>query len=221
MDLCSSKATSPYPMTKAEIRIDIPDGRWIQEVSTNFSDASFRVLSVMTDGKTGVGTLEVKDEDVESVLEDIETKTDILSFDILYMDDKTAVAQFEINIPTIYFAAKESGAPPNTPFEIHDGEVRMRITAPRDRISDFVGKLEERNIGFNVSYMKDVDFKDTLTEKQRVLIDKGVEMGYYDTPRRCSLTELAEECGIAKSTCSDTLHRAEENIMKEFVDGWN
>jgi hypothetical protein len=41
--------------------------------------------------------------------------------------------------------------------------------------------------------------------------------GYYDTPRDCPLTELADELEIAKSTCSGTLHRAEETIVKRFV----
>ena len=46
----------------------------------------------------------------------------------------------------------------------------------------------------------------------------AVDHGYYDTPRACSLTELAEEVGIAKSTCSETLHRAEETMIKQFME---
>jgi predicted DNA binding protein len=45
----------------------------------------------------------------------------------------------------------------------------------------------------------------------------AVECGYYDTPRECSLTELAGELGVAKSTCSETLHRIEEVVVKRFV----
>ncbi len=46
----------------------------------------------------------------------------------------------------------------------------------------------------------------------------AVEEGYYDTARTCSLTELAGEVGIAKSTCSETLHRAEETVIKQFIE---
>lgn len=47
-----------------------------------------------------------------------------------------------------------------------------------------------------------------------------IERGYYDTPRRCTLTELADELDLAKSTCSERLHRAEENsrLMTPFDD---
>ncbi|WP_231185036.1 helix-turn-helix domain-containing protein [Haladaptatus sp. DYF46] len=38
-----------------------------------------------------------------------------------------------------------------------------------------------------------------------------MEKGYYDTPRRCSLTELAGELDVSKSTLSVVLHRAKGN----------
>jgi predicted DNA binding protein len=44
-----------------------------------------------------------------------------------------------------------------------------------------------------------------------------VERGYYDTPRTCTLTELADHLGIAKSTASERLHRAEGAIIRAFV----
>jgi predicted DNA binding protein len=51
----------------------------------------------------------------------------------------------------------------------------------------------------------------------RYLLRTAVERGYYDTPRRCTLTELAEALDMAKSTCSETLHRAEGKITKQFL----
>jgi len=56
-----------------------------------------------------------------------------------------------------------------------------------------------------------------LTETQTELVETAIEQGYYDTPRTCSLTDLGREVDIAKSTASETLHRAEEKIIKQFV----
>lgn len=60
--------------------------------------------------------------------------------------------------------------------------------------------------------------KDTLTDRQRDLVTLAVECGYYDTPRTCSLSELAEEAGISKSTASGVLHRAEERMVKQYLN---
>jgi len=56
-----------------------------------------------------------------------------------------------------------------------------------------------------------------LTDRQRELLLAAVDAGYYDTPRECSLTDLATELDMAKSTVSETLHRAEGTIIEEFV----
>ena len=49
------------------------------------------------------------------------------------------------------------------------------------------------------------------------LLGTAIERGYYDTPRTCTLTELADAVGLAKSTTSEKLHRAEEKVVKEFL----
>ncbi|MDZ7688314.1 MAG: helix-turn-helix domain-containing protein [Halobacteriales archaeon] len=101
------------------------------------------------------------------------------------------------------------------------GWIREILTDYPDAVFRVLSVVEDKEIGFSVRYMGNPKLDETLTEKQRALVEKAVKMGYYDTPRRCSLTELAEECGIAKSTCSDTLHRAEERVLKEFVNGFD
>ena len=39
---------------------------------------------------------------------------------------------------------------------------------------------------------------------------------FHDTPRRCTLTELAKKLDVSTATASNVLHRAEEQIIKEF-----
>ena len=56
-----------------------------------------------------------------------------------------------------------------------------------------------------------------LTDRQRTPVETAVAEGYYDTPRDCTLTELAEEVDVAKSTASETLHRAEGKIIEQLV----
>ncbi|MFB9804505.1 helix-turn-helix domain-containing protein [Haladaptatus pallidirubidus] len=41
--------------------------------------------------------------------------------------------------------------------------------------------------------------------------------GYYDTPRECSLTELATSLDVTKGSLSRVLHRAEGRIIKQFM----
>ncbi|MGN8216144.1 helix-turn-helix domain-containing protein [Halococcus salifodinae] len=56
-----------------------------------------------------------------------------------------------------------------------------------------------------------------LTDRQREFIVEAVERGYYESPRQCTLTELAESFDVSKGAASGILHRAERRIIKRFL----
>ncbi|WP_238717448.1 helix-turn-helix domain-containing protein [Natronorubrum halophilum] len=56
-----------------------------------------------------------------------------------------------------------------------------------------------------------------LTERQWQVVTEAVARGYYDTPRECTLAELAETFDVDKSAVSKLLQRAERRLVKKFV----
>ncbi len=57
-----------------------------------------------------------------------------------------------------------------------------------------------------------------LPSEQRQALHAAVNHGYYETPRRIELTELADEMDIPQSTLSYRLQRAESHLATQFVD---
>lgn len=57
---------------------------------------------------------------------------------------------------------------------------------------------------------------DALTETQRQTLETAVQSGYYASPRRASLDDLATEFGVSKSAVSRRLHAAENNLVGEL-----
>jgi predicted DNA binding protein len=127
---------------------------------------------------------------------------------------------FETSEPPPWFAVQEAGLPRERPLTIRDGVAEVEVTASRDRLSSFTAQLDAFGMEFDVEYVRELASSESLlTDRQRELLAEAVEAGYYDTPRECSLTELADRVGVAKSTASETLHRVEEKIIKEYVAG--
>ena len=78
--------------------------------------------------------------------------------------------------------------------------------------------LESFEIQFDrLAITQSIDTESLLTDDQYEPLAAAVERGYYDTPRTCTLTELAEAVGLAKSPTSEKLHRAERTVLKQFV----
>ncbi|MFB6302075.1 MAG: helix-turn-helix domain-containing protein [Haloferacaceae archaeon] len=205
-------------MPTAELEITLPESVWIRTVSVANPDARFTVLAALGGDDEGVGLLEIAADDPEDVLADIEAAAGITALEPIRVAGSEALVQFQTSEPLLLTVVHSSGIPLEPPVTIVDGAASLEVTAPRDRLSTLADQLDAVGMPFEVKYVRQtVDPGELLTEGQREILTRAVDLGYYDTPRECTLTELADALGVAKSTASERLHRAEEKAIKTFV----
>jgi hypothetical protein len=207
-------------MPEAKLRLEIPDDIWIGELTRRYPDATFKILAALSDAEEGVGLVEIRSSSLSGILEEMERYDSVSNVEVLNRTDGQALVQFETTLPMLLLPARDSGVPLEMPFELSNGIAIWEVQTSSDRLSELSDQLDFFDISFTVEYIQyDVDEKQLLTDSQEELIEKAIQMGYYDTPRECSLTELAEEIGRSKSTVSETLHRAEGKIIKQVASG--
>lgn len=211
--------TTPHTgMPTAELTLTIPDGVWIGDLSRAYPETRFRILAALPEDGTGIGLVEIATDDHAAVLAAMQSYDEVADIDLLQHRDDVAVIQLETTMPYLLFPVQDSRIALEMPFDIVNGEAHWEVTAPQDRLSALGEQLETFDIPFDVRRVdQHIDREGLLTERQRRVITAAIEHGYYDTPRTCSLTDLAAELGIAKSTCSEILHRAEEKVVKQFM----
>jgi predicted DNA binding protein len=206
-------------MPLAQLSIDLPEGTWIADVSSANPGATVRVLAAMPDDDVGFALLQVRAPDVAAFVGEMAEHPALTDLEPLQRDGERAIVQIETTAPLLLLSAQASGIPIEPPVVIQDGVASVEIRAAHDRLSELGDQLEAFGHSFTVEAIHDeVDPEQLLSPRQRELLLDAVEAGYYDTPRECSLTELADRAGIAKSTCSETLHRAEGLVLRRFVD---
>lgn len=205
-------------MPRARLAIDVPETVWIGAVSREHPEATFRVLAAMPEGDRGVGLVEVRAPDIGAVAASIDEQSTVTDVAVLHRGEDRATLQFETSDPLLLFPVQSAGVPLELPFDIRDGAATWELTASHDRLSQLGDQLDAFDIRFTVESIEHyVDPDRLLTDRQRRLLVEAVERGYYDTPRGCSLTELAEALDVAKSSVSETLHRAEGAVVKHYV----
>lgn len=206
-------------MPLAQLRIDFPEGTWINEVSTAYPDATFEVLAVIPDDDVGIALIELTTPELAEVVRTMAHYPQLLDMEPVQQGDDHAIVRIETNAPLLLLAAQASGIPIELPVTIQDGEATVEFRASADRLSELGDELERFGFSYTVEILYENPVPETLlSERERDLLLSAVKHGYYDTPRTCSLTELAETVGIAKSTCSETLHRAESVVITRFVE---
>lgn len=58
-----------------------------------------------------------------------------------------------------------------------------------------------------------------LTDRQREVLQAAYEAGYYEWPRGCTGTDIAETLGITSATFSEHIHAAERKLISVLFDG--
>ncbi|WP_254546260.1 helix-turn-helix domain-containing protein [Halomarina pelagica] len=58
---------------------------------------------------------------------------------------------------------------------------------------------------------------DDLTEEQREALRAACELGYFDVPRRISLSDLADELDVSHQALSERLRRGHEVLVREVL----
>ncbi len=103
------------------------------------------------------------------------------------------------------------------PFPIQNGVATWTLTGPEPKVRALLLSLEKATDGVRVVAVRHGPFApgtSLLTPRQQEVLRRAMAEGYFDVPRRVSLTGLAAMLGIAISTLSVTLAVIEKKILE-------
>jgi hypothetical protein len=105
-----------------------------------------------------------------------------------------------------------------------EGGLQRLLFPDYDAFERFRRRCERANVPFRLltisSNPERVDGtpKSGLTDRQYEALTVAFDRGYYETPRRASTRQIAEELGISASAVSKLLQRAERRLVGQTVD---
>lgn len=205
-------------MPYAKLTVTVPEAVWIGELTRARPDTTFRVHAATATDGAGVARIELIGPDVDHVCEAMRAYDTVTELTVLEEDACRRKIQIETTTPMLLQAIEGAGVPVETPFDVEDGEMELEATVPQHRLSELGDGLDAFGIPYSIERIQqEVESDDLLTDRQQWMLHEAVDRGYYDTPRRITLTDLAHELDVAASTCSEVLHRAEEGVLKEHV----
>jgi predicted DNA binding protein len=210
----------PLCMLQARFAAELPPDAWTADVSRSFPAAELRLLTGITVGETAVELGEVRGGPVDAVDAAIADHPQVLEHERLYRDEDRAVAQYRTTERSLYAFLRRSSVPPEFPVVVSDGWYRFSVTAPREQVREVRAVLEASDRPYEVLALVDAgDAEGLLTDRQRDLLETALRAGYFEVPRECTLTELADRVGVDKSTASGVVRRAERNLVSWFLAG--
>lgn len=204
-------------MPRARLKIEPPFEEFAR-FSAERPDEEYRILSARPTEAGLLSILEAETADPDAVIAYFDGASEVRSYEVLHADPEAVSIQYLIAEPSPHRVARLTGTLAEFPLLVRDGWIHLELTAAHERISEFTSGLAAADVTFEVlSITQSVDVIDLLTDRQWEFVTEAVARGYYDTPRECSVVDLAAALEVSQSTASGILHRAEERIVKEFV----
>ncbi len=205
-------------MPSAQLTVSLPDEYWLGEVSRRPTVESVRIVSALKNDAC-VFHIVIRHEDSAGLREQLDSFPLVQQVEVLSEDSQMVSVFVEVTTDQLMAAANNTLGLIRFPVSIQNGIATMQVVGPHDRVAGLRDHLAGENWSVSLEKIQQSTETDSvLTPRQRELIEIALAHGYYQTPRKCTLTELAREIGIAKSSLSECLHRAEASVMTQFLD---
>lgn len=196
----------------------LPEDVWVAEVSTQFPDATFRLLTGVPKNNRAIELGEILANDPEAAAAALREHPDIVAYERLLVGDRRAITQYEAVEQGLYEFLWGSSLPPEFPLVVENGEMEFDLTATQEQFEAFGEVLDATGLQYNLLTVVHTDEEDALlTERQRECLATAQRLGYFDVPRECTLAELADELGVDKSTASETIRRGTSRVVGQFL----
>ena len=101
-------------------------------------------------------------------------------------------------------------------------EYRIRFN-DHDRLSQFYNYCTEHDIGIHIVRTYTLTERTEsvrqfdLSDEQREALVLGLRTGYFDSPSRVDLSELADDLGISQQAVSNRIRRGTEKVLRESL----
>lgn len=220
-----SVAFKPGGQVVCKLSIPLPKGNsYLQRASSTHPNASFELRSYLPLEKGSDLSLYrvLCPNGIAEVLKDLDMCEDLQHLDVIHQDAEYALIQVRAK-PSwagIIIEAGQMGAMPNFPFWAKGGLLLPVFAASEERIRSLIPCLESRFPGtvvLSLGQEPTTDYHLLLTTRQEEIFRMAFNLGYWETPRRVSISLMAEFLGVSKSTLSETLSAVENKLLRHLA----
>jgi predicted DNA binding protein len=202
-----------------KVIIEIPSKLWISDISKQYPESTFEIISAMPisfNQPVGNNMVKIINPNALEILEKIKNHPSIESVSIIEQTPTSIVINTQTKDKEMLEALIKSKVIIHFPIFIKDGKGEFVLSGLRISIDKFFEILDSKSIKCEIrslgKYIQDRTIME-LTPRQLEIYYKAQQEGYYDVPRRITLTELAEKLNIAKSTLSSILQRIHNKLI--------
>lgn len=205
------------PVLTCRLKVTFPPTSWLYRLTTGHPECWIDVLDRFP-LSAGLVATEAKlhgDQDHE-LSHEIERTPDVRHVETLEQGRSATLVRVVHRTPKGIALFRKLRITRQFPFRVENGRTTWLVVTTEEKLrhlldglSKVVSRLELESVRTGPP---DVGPR-VLTERQNALFREAMRQGYFDVPRRTSLTRLAGRLGLSKSSLSKTLAIVEMKLL--------
>ena len=210
--LSEGKGSSRLAYVKTHF--SMPPASWHYIMTTRHPETSLEVLGYsQLDGKT-IMDIRVNTRDIASWIDELRSLENIIDVEPFVKSRGAMILRVLYKEVGIISTTQRLNLLLRTPFTITDGVTVLSAAGPEANIKRFI-KMFPLQVKVDAVYNAERDEGAILTPRQADIFRRAMDAGYFEVPRRVTLTELAGQIGVAVSSLSEILAVVEKKLLED------
>ena len=200
----------------------IPSNKWISNFSKTFTDLQFEMLSMLLLSKnTGSGLFQIKGKksNLAKFWEESSQFYAVEKYTLIFQDQHSILVNILFDNPWVIQTLMEAQQfIIQYPILIRRGTVSIDLIAPRNKIDLIFTNPDWKAVDISVKKIKQYCPDSLLSPRQSDILNLALDNGYFDIPRKKSLSELAEDLHISPTALSENLRRINKKLANNYLN---
>jgi len=204
-------------MIEATIEMKIPNN-WVSEVCSQYP-VPVKFLNHIRREKQSCCLVELESSEamVKEMIEAIQAHPDVSGVHIIPTKGGSMVGTIETRKCAACRPLADSDCFLISAHSTTEGKVEWHLVSRTEKdLLQLVERLKRNRCQVELKSKTKLNKRTKLTSRQEQIIRTAIERGYYDTPKKISIEQLADSFDISRSTLGEILQKAEKKVMLQY-----
>lgn len=211
------------PILAVRLKVDLPRGLWTRAFTRAHPDLDLQIVNRMEIGR-GLALVEVRvlGRPLGDWGAEIAALPGVEDVQMLGSGERFGLYRITYRGDPILPVLRRLRLLGHFPIPVRKGVATWTVVGPQGTVRRFLREVGNISDGVAVDSIRsgpDYSAGALLTPRQEEILRRAINDGYFDVPRRITLTQLAPRLGVAVSTLSVMLALIERKILQPRIDG--
>ncbi len=200
----------------------IPAKKWLAKFSRSYPLLQFKLLSLLPFSENqGYCLLQIEGTNLNQFWEKFAPVCEVKKFKLIFKDQKSIVLNIVIEDTWVLNMIMDAKAVLHFPIIIHDGIALFELIAPRAKIDQMFNHSNWKKLEISIKQIGRYCTNPILSPRQSEILTKALTNGFFEIPRRISLSDFAKDIGISPTALSGNIRRITNNLGKNYINAFD